>query len=189
MQKVDDILSAGECAELHACIGCTLKGFWGVMLGDVAWNTVRVETSGPTLDVTSAQVERPVDEQGNSDDFGVVSVRRTTGGELVVPTIDDGARFYPIGREIQAVHLVNNTVQTFVHGLPTWTYASTQAVVFDFADGSWLALDRGAWFSEVIRVSEGRGPRSTYNASQDWEDDPEELPDTHFECSSTLVSV
>lgn len=188
--EVNCCLNQAERSLIQSCVGKTLTSLQGVMLGDVAWHTVRVETDGPTFDITCLQTSQPIDDQGDTDEYGVIHVDRAQAGSLEVPDIAGDAERRPIRQTIDAVYVANDEIATFSHSTLICKRKSAQAVIFKLADGTHLAIDRGVWFSEMLAISEGASvERLLYDGSQDWEDDPLEDPDTHYEFRSWIEAV
>ncbi len=188
--EINCCLDQAERSLVQSCIGKTLTNLQGVMLGDTAWHTVRVETDGPAFDITCLQTSQPIDDRGGSDEYGVMHIDGAQPGSLEVPDIAGDAEQRTIGQTIDAIYIANDEIATFSHSSLICNRKSTQAVIFKLANGIYLAIDRGVWFSEMLTISEGASiERLLYDGSQDWEDDPLEDPDTHYEFRSWIEAV
>lgn len=188
--EINCCLNQAERSLVQSCVGKTLTSLQGVMLGNAAWHTVRVETDGPTFDITCLQTSQPIDDQGGADEYGVIHVDRARPGSLEVPDIAGDADQMPIGQTIDAAYIANDEIATYSHSTLVCNRRSTQAIIFKLANGMHLAIDRGVWFSEMLIISEGASVENLlYDGSQDWEDDPLEDPDTHYEFRSWIEAV
>jgi hypothetical protein len=187
MIELDNLLHEKERKLLRSCIGKQLRQFQGVMLGDAAWHTVRLETAGPAIDITCTKTLQQVDDAGNTDEFGTMKVSIAKPETLHVPDIEGDAETRTLDGTITGVHIANERISVTVRGKTVSTRQSTQAIILELDDSSSLVVDRGVWFSEMLVVSRGNYVGSMlYDGSQDWEDDPDEDPDTHYDYASWI---
>ena len=135
-----------------------------------------------SVDITATLEDLPINDEGDTEEFGVLTVFEAAPGELCIVGVDKEISRCDISAIVSDIALVNSHVTATEGKTVTMERAYTQAIVFALAGGNYLVLDKGPWFSEMITI--GMGANWTdlvYDDSQDWEDDPEE-PEVHYCC-------
>lgn len=176
---------------LRSAIGSVITSLDVVIVArdNVAWNTVRVNTTAGSFDVSNLVEELSVNGGGDVEGFGVLSVAEAATPTLEVDGVDRDASSRPVGEGVAGVTLVNGRVTTFDEGTAVVRRAYTQAIAFELQSGDLLVLDKGAWFGETVSVAMGTALGDlVYDDSADWEDDPEE-PSIHFAWERGLVRI
>jgi hypothetical protein len=155
---------------------------------NVAWGVVRLNTTSGPVEVRNRIEELPINDEGETDEFGVLSVM-VTNGAFVVDDVDQEASVCPLDETVTGITLINGRVVTYEDGEAIADRSYTQAIVFELASGEYLVLDKGAWFSEMISINMGPSPSVFISDdSEDWEDDPEE-PSIHYGWERAFVRV
>ena len=92
---------------------------------------------------------------------------------LEVDGVDRDVTTCPIGEAVVGVTLVNGLVTTFDEGTAVVRRAYTQAIAFELQSGDLLALDKGAWFGEMISIAMGTTLGDlVYDDSANWKTTP-----------------
>ncbi|MDO4796557.1 MAG: hypothetical protein Q4A01_00890 [Coriobacteriales bacterium] len=167
---------------LRDVVGRTITALEAVIVArdDVAWGTVRIHAGDAPIDVTTALRDLIINDEGDTEEFGVLAVAEADPDALRVDGVDEEPSWCDIGADVAGVMLVNGHVTATEDGTAIMERAYTQAIVFALARGGCLVLDKGAWFSEMITIGMGDSWEDlVYDDSQDWEDDPEE-PEVHY---------
>lgn len=176
---------------LRSAIGSVITSLDAVIVArdNVAWNTVRVNTTAGSFDVSNLVEDLPVNGDGDVEGFGVLSLAEAATPTLEVDGVDRDVTTCPIGEAAAGVTLVNGRVTTFDEGTALVRRAYTQAIAFELQSGDLLVLDKGAWFGEMISIAMGTTLGDlVYDDSADWEDDPEE-PSVHFAWERDLIRI
>lgn len=155
---------------------------------NVAWGVVRLNTALGAVEVRNHVEELPINNEGETEEFGVLSVK-VANGDFVVDDVDQEASLCPLDEMVAGITLVNGRVVTYENGEAIVDRSYTQAIVFELASGEHLVLDKGAWFSEMISINMGPEPSVFISDdSEDWEDDPEE-PSIHYGWERAFVQI
>ena len=168
--------------------GATLEYIDAVLADDVntAWNTVRVHTSSGSVDVNCLLEELAINNDGDTDEFGIISVREADASLLKVDTISTDTTSIEIGKIIANVGFITNTLDSFYNNEQLVHRENVQAVFFELNDGSFLILDREVWFEEALTIKQGMIlDELIYDDSESWEDDPDD-PRTRFEYTTRV---
>ena len=191
MEAVDKGFSADEKLILKDMVGRELISVDTVIVarGDLSWNTVRLHLDGAAVDVDNFLGDVEVDELGTIEEFGLLSVRRSSPEKLSLPDVGTDTTVGGIGRAVTGVFVIVNDVGVYGEGALVASLSYPQAIAIEL-DGKYLVLDKETWFSEMIAVKIGEDPLAlAYDGAADWEDDPDEDPSTHYEFSSRVVSL
>ena len=182
MSEASYTIAPDEIGLLRNIVGRTLEALEAVIVArdDMAWGTVRIHAGEASVDVTNALRNLPINDEGDTEEFGVLEVTKARPGELHVDGVDKDSSWCSIGTTVSSVMLVNGYATATESGTDIMERAYTQAIVFELEGGGFLVLDKGAWFSEMITIGVGESWEGlVYDDSQDWEDDPEE-PEIHY---------
>lgn len=191
MEAVDKGFSADEKLILKDMVGRELISVDTVIVarGDLSWNTVRLHLDGADVDVDNFLGDVEVDELGTIEEFGLLSVRRSSPEKLSLPDVGTDTTVGGIDRAVTGVFVIVNDVGVYGEGALVASLSYPQAIAIEL-DGKYLVLDKETWFSEMIAVKIGEDPLAlAYDGAADWEDDPDEDPSTHYEFSSRVVSL
>lgn len=163
-------------------IGKTIQGLETAIVArdDMALGTVRMYVEDASIDITTTLKDLPINNEGDTEEFGVLTVSEAAPGELCIEGVDKEISWCNISASISGITLVNSHVTATEGGTSMMERVYTQAIVFELAEGNYLVLDKGPWFSEMITIGMGAIWKDlVYDDSQDWEDDPEE-PEIHY---------
>ena len=187
MQRIHKVLSDVQQKLLASYIGANLLGYEAVFAGpNLAWNTVRVHTSRGSFDIHCFLEALPVNDDGDTDEFGILSVCESDDSLLEVDDISADTTSLEIGKEIVDVGIVTNTLDSFYDNEQLVHRENVQAVFFELDDGSFMVLDREVWFEETLTIKQGHNLESLiYDDSESWENDLDD-PETRFEYSSRI---
>ncbi|MGI6033857.1 MAG: hypothetical protein ACOX69_10605 [Coriobacteriales bacterium] len=148
---------------------------------DNAWNTVRLHFENFDIDVNSRLSNIVVDELGTLEEFGLLSVEKSSGEVLDIPEVGADTSVFQIGEVVEKVSVIDDIADIYGNGALVARLEYPQAVAFHTAGGV-IMLDKEVWFSEMIVIKRGSSIDDIlYDESVNWEDDPEEDPSTHFE--------
>lgn len=191
MIEVDKTLSEKERRILQSMVGKTITSIDAALAAppNIAWNTVRLHTDGGTIDVSCQLQTLPVNAEEDVEEFGIVSISAAPNEPLEVPTISADTQAAQLKLEITDVQLVNDALEVSENGALTYRRTTTKAVVFRCGRTS-LALDRQAWFDEMLAVNESTDDTGlVFDGWADFEDDEEEEPGVHYGFSTTWESL
>lgn len=182
MKNTDKRFSAQEIETLRSMKGKTLETIEGVLVarGNLAWNTVRLHFTDLHIDLNNRLGEIVIDEFGNKDEFGLMSLSNSSADTLTIPDVGADTTSLAVNKTVEDVLVVNNKITISGDGAPVAELVYPQAVALKFAD-SVVLLDKETWFSEMIAIKFGENEEGLlYDDSPNWEDD-EDSPDTHFD--------
>lgn len=191
MTSTDKDLSPKERSILRDMVGRELLSVDAVIVarGDLGWNTVRLHLDGVDVDVDNRLVDVVVDEFGTIEEFGLLSVRRSSAETLSLPDVGADTTTRPVVRVVTGVSVLANDITIHGGGTPVASLSYPQAIIVGVGDEC-LVLDKENWFSETIAVKAGPDPLAlVYDGAVDWEDDPDEDPTTHYEFSSRVEEL
>ena len=191
MEAVDKGFSADEKLILKDMVGRELISVDTVIVarGDLSWNTVRLHLDGADVDVDNFLGDVEVDELGTIEEFGLLSVRRSSPEKPSLPDVGTDTTVGGIGRAVTGVLVIVNDVGVYGEGARVASLSYPLAIAIEL-DGKYLVLDKETWFSEMIAVKIGEDPLArAYDGAADWEDDPDEDPSSHYEFCSRVVSL
>ena len=183
MIEVDRTLSGGERALLVGFKGAEIISIEMALAAppEVAWNTVRLHTDKGSFDVNCLLELAPVNDEGEDDDLGVVSVDLAPASQLEVPSIATDVIRLEIGRKIIEVEIVDDNQRIYENERLFYSRKTTKAIIF-YTDEDCLVLDRHNWFDEMMFVTQGPDAESLLEDEwADWEDIEEEEPGIHYE--------
>ncbi|MDO4539099.1 MAG: hypothetical protein Q4B54_13125 [Coriobacteriales bacterium] len=183
MLNTDCAIKGADAALLKNTLKQTATGLEAVIVArdDMAWSTVRIHTSLARFDISVNLQDLPINDEGDVEEFGVLEVSQACDDEMRLEDVDKDPEWWAIGKRVDTIVLVNSHVVVRENASVIMDRMYTQAIVIGLEDKSYLILDKGAWFSEMITISiDNDWKRHIYDDSQDWEDDPEE-PNVHYE--------
>lgn len=139
---------------------------------DVAWNTVRLHfDDGNTMDVSCNLDEVAINDEGDYDDFGVISITKAPSAELSVPSISSPTEELAVNKTVQKIRIFESKTTALSQGVSFCERLFTKAIAFYFEEGC-MTVDKLAWFDEMLRVRFGNDPNTMlYDESQDWMND------------------
>ncbi len=141
---------------------------------NVAWNTVRIHSENYSIDVNCLLEEVKINEEGDFEEFGVISVDKVTSEKLDISSISPETEEIVVNKKIDKIEIFETSTVAKFQGIPFCEKRFTKAIVFSFRDEC-LVVDKLAWFDEMLRVSFGKNPEDLlYDESQDWEPDEDE---------------
>ncbi|MCD8316616.1 MAG: hypothetical protein LUB61_04355 [Eggerthellaceae bacterium] len=147
---------------------------------DNSWNTVRLHFDSFDIDVNNFLNDIVVDEFGNLEEFGMLSITEAPSDILDIPEVGVDTTVFDINRVVSSVQVVNDIADIYGEELLVAKLEYPQAIVFGLDDG-FLVLDKEVWFSEMIVIKQGNEIEGLlYDDSINWEDDLKEDPTTHF---------
>lgn len=186
MINIDKTLSVEEKAIAKSLVGRTIASIDAALAAppNIAWNTVRLHTDAGSVDVSCLLQALPVNGQGDDEELGVISVSKAPDVPLEVPTISADTQTAQLGLRVTGVELVDDALTVLEDGTPTYRRATTKAIVLR-TDGDSIALDRQAWFDEMLAVNVSTDDKDlVFDEWADFEDDEEEEPGVHYEFSN-----
>lgn len=192
MIEIDKRLQPTELELLRELIGATIVSMDAVLVDNdnSAWNTVRIHAKKGSVDISNLLEELPLNDEGDTDEYAVMSVAAAPDENLVVDAITADTSACIVNQVVSGVLLAEGRVKTFYKGKELTDRTYTQAVILRLSDDSYLVFDKEAWFEEIITIKRGESLiELLYDESPDWEDDFEEKPDTHYELTRALVEL
>ena len=188
MSGVNKTIDSEGIEALRGIIGKRIDSIdaYIVARDNVAWKAVRINCDGHALDVMNGLEYLPINDEGDTEEMGILRVAPGDTETLVVDDVDTDASTCEIGATVMGVTLVNGRVVTKDCGRVIADRSYTQAIAFGLSSGESLVLDKEAWFSEMISVGMGDPEDLVYDDAIDWEDDPED-PDVHFSWSRQVL--
>ncbi len=187
----DKSFNAEEVKLLSSMRGKILGSIDAVIVAreDTAWNIVRLHLDGMNIDLVNSLEDITVDELGTLEEFGLLKVEKTDCETLDIPEASSDTTIFPIEESIKDVKIVSNCIDIFGNAQKVATIRYPQAVIIE-TESDFIVLDKEVWFSETITIKRGKSIDGLiYDESQNWEDDPEEDPSTHYEFRTEIVSV
>ena len=152
---------------------------------DGAWNTVRLRTDRGSVDVSCLLETLPLNDVGDEEEFGVLSVAPAGEGRLEVPGVSADVCELPLSGAVTGVEVRGDRLDLYERGELVYSRETSKAVVL-LTDLGAFCLDRQVWFEEMLTISSGPGPDALVCDEWDgWEDDEEEEPGVHYEFSKT----
>ena len=152
---------------------------------DGAWNTVRLRTDRGSVDVSCLLETLPLNDVGDEEEFGVLSVAPAGEGRLEVPGVSADVCELPLSGAVTGVEVRGDRLDLYERGELVYSRETSKAVVL-LTDLGAFCLDRQVWFEEMLTISSGPGPDALVCDEWDgWEDDEEEEPGIHYEFSKT----
>ena len=166
--------------QIDACI---------VARDDTAWGNVRLHLDGADIDICIQLGEAVVDEAGESDEFGFLSVKKTSRATLEVAEASPETTVIQINDAIKDMTVVNERINIYSHDMLVSTIETTQAIILQLNDST-IALDRECWFSDTLTLKQTE-PRQAdlYDDSLNWANNPEEEPDCRYDVSYTYIDL
>lgn len=192
MFEIDKRLQPTELELLQELVGSTIVRMDAVLVDNdnSAWNTVRIHTKRGAVDISNLLEELPLNDEGDTEEYAVMSVAAAPDKILVVDAITADTSVCFVNQVVSGVLLAEGRVKTFYKGELLTDRTYTQAVILRLSDDSYLVFDKEVWFEEIITIKQGENlAELLYDESPDWEDDLEEKPDTHFELTRALVEL
>lgn len=183
MEHADKRFSKEEESLLKRIKGSRLLAIDAVLAAppDNSWNTVRLHFDNFDLDINNSLHDIVVDELGTLEEFGLLSIAKTTKKTLEIPEVGADTSTFEIGRTVERITIVNDIADIYGDGSLVARIEYPQAIALHTESGI-IMLDKEVWFSEMIAIKKGRSIDGIlYDDSVNWEDDPEEDPSTHFE--------
>lgn len=185
MVEVDKQISSEEESLLKTMVGTTLLYLEAKIVAppDMAWNVVRLHTTGGALDVRCLLRNLPINDEGDEEEFGLISVAESEGGALSIPGVSADVFRIDVGKIVTGIEVVNDRMGLFESGEEIYRRTTTKAIVVHVGEEV-VCLDRPVWFDEMLSI--GRGPSLKGLITDewaDWEDDEEEEPGIHYEFS------
>ncbi len=187
----DKSFSTEEAEILSSMHGKTLICIDGVIVAreDTSWNAVRLHLSGIDIDLINTLGEITIDEFGTLEEFGLLKVQEGSRETLEVPEASPDTTVFSINATVQDVQVLVDCIDVIGDGVKVATIKYPQAVIIETSQG-YIVLDKEVWFSETIAIKQGDDVGALlYDDSQNWEDDPEEDPSTHYDFSTEIVAV
>ena len=176
MISVDKRIGAEEVVLLKGLIGKELREVEAAIAAppNVAWNTVRLHADAYFLDINCFLDNVAINDEGDADEFGVISVISATNDNLKVKTISSDTEELIINKQVTRIEVFETKIISKYGKVPFCEKQFTKAIVFYFEDEC-MVIDKLAWFDEMLRVSFGSSPEKLlYDESLDWESDIEE---------------
>ena len=172
MVKEDRRIKTNEVKLIKGLIGKKLVKAEGAIASppNVAWNTIRLHTNNNySLDINCYLEKVKINEENDTDEFGVISVKSAKGNKLVVNSILSETEDFVVNKTIEKIEVLESKTVAFLQCIPFCEKLFTKALVFYFNDGC-MVIDKLAWFDEMLRISFGESPKNLlYDESQDWE--------------------
>ena len=190
MISVDKRIGAEEVALLKGLIGKELREVEAAIAAppNVAWNTVRLHADACSLDINCFLNNVAINDEGDADEFGVISVISATNDNLKVKTISSVTEKLTINKQVTEIEVFETKIISKYGKVPFCEKQFTKAIVFYFKDEC-MVIDKLAWFDEMLRVIFGSRPEKLlYDESLDWESDIEE-DDVTFEYSLKKIAL
>ena len=187
MVTVTRTLSETEKGILASLVGSRLVSAEAALAAppDGAWNTVRLRTDRGSVDVSCLLETLPLNDVGDEEEFGVLSVAPAGEGHLEVPGVSADVCELPLSGAVTGVEVRGGRLDLYERGELVYSRETSKAVVL-LTDLGALCLDRQAWFEEMLTVSGGPDPDALVcDEWAGWEDDEEEEPGIHYEFSKT----
>lgn len=152
---------------------------------DGAWNTVRLRTDRGSVDVSCLLETLPLNDVGDEEEFGVLSVAPAGEGRLEVPGVSADVCELPLSGAVTGVEVRGDRLDLYERGELVYSRETSKAVVL-LTDLGAFCLDRQVWFEEMLTISSGPDPDALVcDEWAGWEDDEEEEPGIHYEFSKT----
>ena len=191
MMRTERLFTKEELDILRACVGQVLKSFEAVVVArdNMAWQTVRLRFADVAVDISNKEETICIGEDFETDDVGVLQVKRASDEPLSIDEIEQPSCCYGVETRVCNVLCVENGVDIFDDGKLVNSRDYVQAVVMELDDGRSLVLDKQTWFGELLAFTLTDSWKAALrDESEDWLDDEDE-PSTHFEFHSKAVSV
>lgn len=188
MVTVTRTLSSAEKSLLASLVGARLLCVEAALAAppDCAWNTVRLRTDRGCIDVSCLLEALPVNDEGDEEEFGVLSVTPACDGRLVVPGISADVCELSLSGTVTDVEVYGDRLDLYEHGELIYSRQASKAIVL-LTDLGAVCLDRQVWFEEMLTISNGSDPAALiHDEWADWEDDEEEEPGVHYDFSTTV---
>jgi len=188
MQNEYRNLDNNQIALLDNLIGATLESIDAVLAdnSNTAWNTVRVHTSNGSIDINCFLEELAINDEGDVDEFGIVSVQNAPNFPLEVEAISADTTKRDVNKEITGINIVTNTLETFYGNNQLVHRETVQAIIFELDSSIFLALDREVWFEEELTIKWGNDLDGLiFDDSESWEDNPDDTM-TRFNYSTKI---
>ena len=183
MQITNKRLSSEEETLLKRAKGSKLLSIDAVLAAppDNSWNTVRLHFEDFDIDINNYLNDVVVDEFGSLEEFGLLSVSKSSKETLNIPEVGTDTTIIRIDVLVNGVTVINDIADIYGDGELVAKLEYPQAIAFH-VDSGVIMLDKEVWFSELIVIKKGKSINTLlYDESVNWEDDPEEDPTTHFE--------
>ena len=187
MVTVTKTLSDTEKDILASLVGSRLVSAEAALAAppDGAWNTVRLRTDRGSVDVSCLLETLPLNDVGDEEEFGVLSVAPAGEGHLEVPGVSADVCELPLSGTVTGVEVRGDRLDLYERGELVYSRETSKAVVL-LTDLGTLCLDCQAWFEEMLTISSGPDPDALVcDEWAGWEDDEEEEPGIHYEFSKT----
>ncbi len=192
MKVTNKVFKENEVEFLLKAKSRTLKSVDLIVVArdNLGWNTARIHINDDiNIDLNNNLESIVIDEFGNSDEFGILSLDRSSNKVLELADVCENASTFIINKRIKDVLLVEDTISVFGNEKKVSELSYVQAIAFDLEDG-FLVLDKETWFSEMIAIKEGNDLQELiYDDSANWEDSIEDDPTTHYEFNSKIVKL
>ena len=193
MLYVSKELGADEKTLLSSLMGSSLTSLEAVLVDNVntAWNKVRIHSScGTDIDICCVLESLPIADDGETDEFGVLSISDASNQPFNVESIDAEPCCINVDKEVSSIYVSLETIKSFYDDVPLVERSGAQAVIFRFTDDSFLSIDREVWFEEVLTIKFGSDMQSLINDDSDsWAVDPDEDMHTRFVYQSTVEEL
>lgn len=153
-----------------------------------AFGRVRLCFDNGDLDLVCTEHYAELDD-GTADEDEVLSIEVSTVDLKAFAETQDDEMVLPIDKQVDGILYARNTVDISKNGKPWWQYQTAQALMLDLGDEkicidkrtcNWVMLfvSRGTEFADMI-----------YDTSNDWEDNPTDMPGVHNEFKQELVEL
>lgn len=186
MIEVSRILSDNERSLLTSLLDSRLDTIDAALAAppDTAWHVVRLHTSKGAIDITCLPETLPINDEGDSEEFGVIGVSQVPDVPLKVPDISCDTTVFHIGRTITGAIIAGDRLRLYERGIEVYERTTSKAIVIE-TDGDAIAIDRQAWFEEMLTISQGPDSDALITDEwAEWTDDEEEDPGIHYAFSS-----
>lgn len=136
--------------------GRTLEAYEAILVCGTPWNAVRLLAPGSRIDINCTMESIPVNDNGEVEEFGVVSVRTAPPEKLEVEGVRSEPSTFSVGKVIERIAVLDWTGTILFEEAPILETSFTQAIAFLMDDGEWLAFDQAVSFGEELFVRQGK---------------------------------
>lgn len=189
MIKEDNRISKKERGLLKELVGRRITRIEAAIVSppNVAWNTIRIHSENTSIDVNCYLTQVAINDDGDSDEFGVISICKAPKSKLSIDTISSETEVFEIDKMVKCITVLENKVIALENKRPFCEREFTKSIVIDFEDET-LLIDKLAWFDEMLKFSLGSDvQRFIYDESHDWESDEDD--DITFEYTLKKVEL
>ena len=192
MQRIYKAIAEEQKSVLSGLIGANFIAYDAALADNcnTAWNTVRLHTDRGSVDINCLLESIPINDDGDTDEFGIISIQWATDDKLVVDSISGPVTTTEVGKPIDEIIVVSGRVKSFYGSEALLDFTSTKAIVFKLGSGGYLVFDRELGFEEMLTIKAGALlDELIHDDSESWEIDSAEDTHTRFEheCSQTVL--